>query len=200
MLLWGTSLHQEKCYFPIGEKACRRSNMMSLKSKRELLEVVRPRYLKANKVEKQKMLDEFTSATGYHRKYAIRVLKNQIQKHLNRKTKGYKAIYRGEVVQALAQIWETCGHICSKRLQPFLPEAIKVLERCQEIELSKDTKELLLKISSASIDRCLRSVRIKSPHGLSTTKPGSLLKKSIAVRAFTEWNQDQPGFMEIDLV
>jgi len=174
--------------------------MMSLKSKRELLEVVRPRYLKASKVEKQKMLDEFTSATGYHRKYAIRVLKNQIQKHLNRKTKGYKAIYRGEVVQALAQIWETCGHICSKRLQPFLPEAIKVLERCQEIELSKDTKELLLKISSASIDRCLRSVRIKSPHGLSTTKPGSLLKKSIAVRAFTEWNQDQPGFMEIDLV
>ena len=50
--------------------------MMSLKSKRELLEVLRPRYLKANKVEKQKMLDEFTSVTGYHRKHAIRVLKN----------------------------------------------------------------------------------------------------------------------------
>jgi len=49
--------------------------MMSLKSKRELLEVVRPRYLKANKLEKQKILDEFTSATGYHRKHAIRVLK-----------------------------------------------------------------------------------------------------------------------------
>jgi len=38
--------------------------MMSLKSKRELLEVLRPRYLKVNKVEKQKMLDEFTSATN----------------------------------------------------------------------------------------------------------------------------------------
>ena len=53
--------------------------MMSLKSKHELLEVVRPRYLKASKNEKQKMLDEFTSATGYHRKYAIRILKNQVQ-------------------------------------------------------------------------------------------------------------------------
>ena len=53
--------------------------MMSLKSKRELLEVVQPRYLKANKAEKQKMLDEFTSVTGYHRKHAIRVLKNQVQ-------------------------------------------------------------------------------------------------------------------------
>lgn len=176
--------------------------MMSLKSKRELLEVLRPRYLKAKKVEKQKMLDEFTSATGYHRKHAIRVLKNQrqVQKHLNRKTKTYKTIYRGEVVQALEQIWEICGQICSKRLQPYLPEAIQVLERHNEIELSKETKDLLLKISSASIDRCLRPVHCKSPHGLSTTKPGSLLKHLIPVQTFTAWDQEQPGFMEIDLV
>jgi hypothetical protein len=176
--------------------------MMSLKSKCELLEIVRPRYLKANKVEKQKILDEFTSTTGYHRKHAIRVLKNQVQvqNRLKGKTKFYKTIYRGEMVQALEQIWEIYGHICSKRLQPFLPEAIKVLERCKEIKLSKDTKELLLKISSASIDRCLRPARIKSPHGLSTTKPGSLLKNLIPVRTFTEWDQERPGFMEIDLV
>lgn len=176
--------------------------MMSLKSKRELLEVVRPRYLKAKKLEKQKMLDEFTCATGYHRKHAIRVLKNQVQvqNHLKGKTKTYQTIYRGEVVQALEQIWEICGQICSKRLQPYLPEAIKVLERCKEINITKDTKELLLKISSASIDRCLRPIRIKSPHGLSTTKPGSLLKNLIPVRTFTEWDEERPGFMEIDLV
>ncbi len=176
--------------------------MMSLKSKRELLEVVRPRYLKANKLEKQKMLDEFTSATGYHRKHAIRVLKNQVQAQnwLKRKTKTYKTIYGGEVVQVLEQIWEIYGQICSKRLQPFLPEGIRVLERCQEIELSEETKALLLKISSASIDRCLRAVRIKLPHGLSTTKPGSLLKNLIPVRTFTEWDAEQPGFLEIDLV
>ena len=175
---------------------------MSLKSKCELLEAVQPRYLKANKAEKQKILDEFTNATGYHRKHAIRVLKNkvQVQNMLRRKTKTYKTIYRGEVVQALELIWEIYGRICSKRLQPFLPEAIRVLERCKEIELSKDTKDLLLKISSASIDRCLRPVRIKSPHGLSTTKPGSLLKSLIPVRTFTEWDEERPGFMEIDLV
>ena len=175
---------------------------MRLKSKRELLETIKPRYLKANKPEKQKMLAEFTSATGYHRKYAIRVLKNQrqTQNHLKGKSKTYKTIYTGEVVQALEQIWEIYGHICSKRLQPFLPEAIKVLERCKEIEIPKDTKELLLKISSASIDRCLRPVRIKSAHGLSTTKPGSLLKNLIPIRTFTEWDAEQPGFMEIDLV
>lgn len=176
--------------------------MMSLKSKTELLEVVRPRYLKARKVEKQKILDELTSATGYHRKHAIRVLKNQVQvqNHLKGKPKTYPSLYRGEVVQGLEQIWEIYGQICSKRLQPFLPEAIRVLERCQEINLSKDTKELLLKISSASIDRCLRPIRIKTPHGLSTTKPGSLLKNLIPVRTFTEWEEERPGFLEIDLV
>lgn len=84
---------------------------MSLKSKRELLVVVRPRYLKASKSEKQKILDELTCATGYNRKHAIRVLKNQVQvqKRLKRKTKTYKIIYSGEVVQVLEQIWEICG-------------------------------------------------------------------------------------------
>jgi len=174
--------------------------MMSLNSKRELVEVVRARYLKASKGEKQKILDEFTSATGYHRKHAIRVLKNQLQKCLKRRRTGYKTIYRGEVVQALEQIGEIYGRICSKRLQPFLPEGIRVLERCQEIELSEETKALLLKISSASIDRCLRAVRLKTPHGLSTTKPGSLLKSLIPVHTFTEWDEERPGFLEIDLV
>src|SRR5512136_2273347 len=77
------------------------------------------------------LLDEFTSATGYHRKHAIRVLKNQrqVQNHLKGKNKTYKPIYEGEVVEALEQIWEVYGRICSKRLQPFLAEGIKVLER-----------------------------------------------------------------------
>ncbi len=119
--------------------------------------------------------------------------------HLKRKIKTYKTIYGGEVAQALERIWEICGQICSKRLQPYLPETIKVLERCKEINITKATKELLLKISSASIDRCLRPVRIKSAHGLSTTKPGSLLKNLIPVRTFTEWDEERPGFIEIDL-
>jgi hypothetical protein len=46
----------------------------------------------------------------------------------------------------------------------------------------------------------LRSARIKSPHGFNTTQSGSLLKKLIAVRTFTEWSEEQPGFMEIDLI
>jgi hypothetical protein len=182
--------------------------MMSQRSRRELLETVRSRYLKARKVEKQKILDELTAATGYHRKYAGRILKHGYPARKG-KRKGRQAIYRGKVVQALEQIWEIYGHICSpvpaalvqaKRLHPYLPEGLKVLERCGEIQLSVEVQQLLLSISRSTIDRCLGPVRIKSAHGLSTTKPGILLRKAIAVRTFADWNEDTPGFMEIDLV
>ncbi len=120
--------------------------------------------------------------------------------HRKSKPKGRTAIYRGEVVVALEQIWEIYGRICSKRLQPYLPEGIKALERCGALELSEPTKELLLGMSRSTMDRCLASARFTQPHGLSTTKPGTLLKKNIAVRTFTNWNEDQPGFFEVDLV
>jgi hypothetical protein len=116
------------------------------------------------------------------------------------KKKGRPKKYTGEVVEALIEIWEICGRICSKRLQPFLPEMITVLERHQEIQLSAETKTLLLEMSSATIDRRLKQERFKSRRGLSTTKPGTLLKKSIPVRTYTPWDEEKPGFEEIDLV
>jgi hypothetical protein len=175
-------------------------NMMSQRSKRELLEEIRPRYLKAKRSEKATILDEFVAVTSYHRKYATRILKHGRPRQSGKKH-GFHKIYQGEVVVALEQIWEVCGRICSKRLQPFLPEMVKVLERCGELRLTEQTKMLLLQMSRSTIDRCLGPVRFEHPsHGLSTTKPGSLLKKAIPVRTYTPWDEDQPGFLEIDLV
>jgi hypothetical protein len=173
--------------------------MMSRRSKRELLEEIRPRYLKAKKTGKVIMLDEFVSVTGYHRKYAIRILKHG-QPRRSGKKHGVPKVYQGEVVVALKQIWEVCGRICSKRLHPFLPEMVKVLERHGEIHITAETKTLLLRMSRSTIDRCLGPARFEHPRGLSTTKPGTLLKKAIPVRTYTPWDEDQPGFLEIDLV
>jgi len=173
--------------------------MMSQGSKKELLETIRPRYRKASKTEKQKILDEFVAVTGYHRKYAIRIF-NSFEQKERRKKPGPRKIYTGEVVTALEYIWEICGQICSRRLQPFIPEMVKVLERNQEIHLSPETKKLLLQMSRSSIDRCLSSTYQERPHGLSTTKPGTLLKKSIPVRIYTPWDEEEPGFLEVDLV
>lgn len=174
--------------------------MMSPKSKRELLETIRPRYLKANKASKERILDELVASTGYHRKYAIRVLKHG-SKPQGLKKPGRKKEYQGEVVTALTQIWEICGRICSKRLKPFLPEIVEVLEHHQELVLPQAVKSQLLKMSRATIDRCLKPARFEpKPHGLSTTKPGTLLKKAIPIRTFADWDDARPGFVEIDLV
>jgi hypothetical protein len=77
---------------------------------------------------------------------------------------------------------------------------VKVLERCGEINMTAETKTLLLRMSRSTIDRCLGPARFEHPHGLSTTKPGTLLKKAIPVRTYTPWDEDKPGFLEIDLV
>jgi uncharacterized protein YueI len=173
--------------------------MMSQRSKRELSEAIRPRYLKASKTGKEKILDEFVAATGYHRKYAIRVLR-QGRPSKGLKKPGRQKVYQGQVVQALIEIWEICGRICSKRLHPFLPEIVQVLERHNELSLEPENKRLLLRISRSTIDRCLRPARFEPRCGLSTTKPGSLLKDAIPVRTWSEWNENKPGFLELDLV
>ena len=81
---------------------------MSLRSKSELLEVTRPRYLKAIKAEKGKILDEFIASTGYHRKYAIKILKRGRKGKSGKKCER-RRIYRGEVIQVLIRVWEICG-------------------------------------------------------------------------------------------
>jgi hypothetical protein len=174
--------------------------MMSQGSKRELVAAIRPRYLKANKAGKEQILNELIATTGYHRKSAIRVLKHGFQPK-GLKKPGRQKIYQGEVVQILELIWEICGRICSKRLQPFLPEIVTILERHHELSLSPEIKSLLLSMSRSTIDRCLKKARFTSPQrGLSTTKPGTLLKQAIPIRTFTPWEEEHPGFLEIDLV
>jgi len=78
---------------------------------------------------------------------------------------------------------------------------VRILERHHELSLSASIKTLLLSMSRSSIDRCLKKARFIAPQrGLSTTKPGALLKQAIPIRTFTPWEEEHPGFLEIDLV
>jgi len=42
--------------------------------------------------------------------------------------------------------------------------------------------------------------RLGGRRAFTTTKPGSLLKNSIPIRTFADWEEDCPGFLEVDLV
>ena len=171
---------------------------MSQHSKRELVQRLQPRYLKADRKEKTRILDEFVAVTGMHRKAAIRRLRQQSKP--TQEYRGRQKTYTGSVVSALVKIWRICGGICGKRLQPILADMAASLERHQELKLDEATKTLLLAVSPATIDRLLRPYKTHNRRGQSSTKPGGLLKHQIPVRTFSDWDDAQAGFVEIDLV
>jgi hypothetical protein len=67
--------------------------------------------------------------------------------------------------------------------------------------MSAETEAKLLTISAATIDRLLATERKKQViKGRTLTKPGAMLKHQIPIRTFSDWDENKPGFVEIDLV
>lgn len=172
---------------------------LSYRSKKELLLQIAPRYTEASSALKTVILDEFVAATGYARKYAIRLLSHPVTPHLSIE-RPRPPYYGPEVQQALHLAWTAANHICAKRLIPFLPTVVESLERHGHLHLSEDCRNHLLAMSPATADRILQPYRKREGHGISTTRSGTLLKKQIPVRTFNDWNETTPGFMEADLV
>ena len=166
----------------------------------EYVEAIRGRYLSVSRKEKGRILDEFTSVTSLHRKAAIRLLRRRGRAKVKRKL-GRPRCYGNDVVSALRVVWETADRLCSKRLHPFLPEILVSLKRHGEITLTPEVEAQLCRISASTIDRLLHPYRrLGGRRPFATTKRGSLLKRSIPIRTFTDWEEDTPGYLEIDLV
>ena len=166
----------------------------------EYAEAIREKYLAASKRKKGEFLDQFTMVTGCHRKAAIRLLRREGQVKVKRK-RGRPRRYGSDVVSALRVVWEATDRLCSKRLHPFLPEVLTALKRHGEISMSPQVEAQLCQISPATIDRVLHRYRlVGGRRPFAATKRGSLLKRSIPIRTFTDWEEDTPGFLEIDLV
>ncbi len=173
---------------------------MTRRSIFEYADAVRGRYLRSSKKMKMKILDEFVAATGMHRKAAIRLL-NRRGRPTGKKRSGRPRLYGLEAMAALKVVWEASDCLCSKRFHPFLPELVGILKRKGELSLAEETETQLCRMSASTIDRLLRRWRGSGTRrGLSTTKPGTLLKNSIPVRTFSEWNENKPGFLEAELV
>lgn len=172
---------------------------MSLSAKAEYLSAIKSRYKMASRSEKGSILDEFCRVCGYNRKYAIRLLnatgKTLHPKNLSRR--GRKKVYDDPLIlEVLKKLWVTTNLPCSKRLKviialwlPFYPN-----------ELPEKVREKLLTISPATIDRLMAPSRSKYvKQGLTTTKPGSILKKHIPIKT-SQWEEHQPGFLEADAI
>jgi hypothetical protein len=166
----------------------------------EYAEAVRERYLRSRKAAKTRILDEFVAATGLHRKAAVRLLNRVSTKSIGKKT-GRPKLYSLEAMSALKVAWEASDRLCSKGFHPFLPELVGILKREGELTITEETELQLGMMSASTIDRFLRPLRTGlRRHGLSTTKPGTILKNAIPLKTFSEWSETKPGFIEVDLV
>jgi hypothetical protein len=175
--------------------------VMNMQARKEYSKVVRERYWKAHyKKERSQILDEYCANTGHARKYAIRKLRAR-QNPGQKPRKRRKPVYDGEVIAALAQVWEIFDYPCGQRLKPLMERETDRLRAFGELSISNEVADKLKRITAATIDRKLKHQKevlhlLWSKGG---PKPGSMLKQKIAVR-LTDWDTAKVGYIEADLV
>jgi hypothetical protein len=78
---------------------------------------------------------------------------------------------------------------------------VRVLREKKELQLDANIEAKLIQASPATMDRLLKPYRSKGGRkSRSTTQSANLLKNLIPIRTFADWTENQPGFLEIDLV
>jgi hypothetical protein len=174
------------------------ATIMSQKSKHEYLLAIWGRYQRVGRRFKSKILDEFCAVCGYARKYAITLLNRKPR--ARRHKPGPKRKYDAVILEPLKAIWLLSEQMCSQRLKVALPIWLPFYEQAYG-PLEPTTRNKLLRISPASMDRLLKKARAAYPRkGLCGTRSGpEALKHRIPIRT-DNWDIDQPGFLEADSV
>lgn len=177
---------------------------LTLAVRRQVTKAQVRRYRGGTKAEKGEVLDALTVATGWSRDHARKVLRAALsgQEPVPRRRREPRYIYPPGSIEALAKCWAVLGGPAGKLLAPALPELIPSLQRHDELDLDPDTAAVLMTISAATIDRRLAPYKVGliAGKGRSMTRPGSLLKSTIPLKTWHEWDDTTPGFLEIDLV
>lgn len=177
--------------------------MLTMGQRIAVTDTIRKRYRKSNKKKKIGILNEFVKTTGYNRSYARRVLGSLKKTGRKRKYPPRIRTYDAEVFYVLRKLWIVNDNICGQRLKPQISETIRKLELFKEYRFKKTIKKKLLTIGSSTIDRMLSATKKRYQlKGKTTTKPGTLLRHTIAVRTSADWSDEEkrPGYFETDLV
>jgi hypothetical protein len=172
---------------------------MSHASRWEYFLAVYARYRRADRRAKHAVLDEFCATTGYHRKYALRLLNGPPPERKRRQVRRDRAPrYSAGLVSILASVWAAAGYPWSVLLKALLPLWMPWVRK--RYRLKPKMEEQLLSISARQIDRRLRERKARLKHRrYGGTRPGTLLKHQIPIKT-DNWSVQMPGFTEIDLV
>jgi hypothetical protein len=168
-------------------------------TRKELVEALRVRYRSAAFSDRIKILDEFVALTCYHRKHAIRVLREEISPATAMRARN--RVYDEAVGRALTVLWEAADRVCGKRLKALIPMLVDAMERHGHLDLDPVIKTKVLQVSAATIDRVLGAARAHIDGQRKRRKGvGSAIRRSVPVRTFADWLDPAPGYFEIDMV
>jgi hypothetical protein len=173
-----------------------------MSQRRAVTRATATRYRTASKGAKAVILDELCATTGWHRDHARKALRGALgPRRVAPARRPRPPTYGEDVMAPLRKVWAVMDAPAGKRMAPFLPEIVARLRAFGELDLDDDVAARLGSMSAATIDRRLAAERARLVlRGRSGTKPGSLLKSQIPIRTWAEWNEKQPGFVEIDCV
>lgn len=120
---------------------------------------------------------------------------------LSKASRGLKPKYGMEHKKLLEFLWELLYCPSSRRLKASLKDVMNHMTADLLNSFSETVMKEVLHMSHGTMDRLLRSDRkaMKPWLGLSTTKPGSMLKDQIPIMHGTDWEDTKPDFVEIDL-
>jgi hypothetical protein len=168
-------------------------------TRKELIAALQLRYGSATFGDRIRILDEFVALTGYHRKHAIRLLREA--PGAAKLTRDRNRLYDEAVRQTLTVLWEAADRVCGKRLKALIPKLVDAMERHGHLDLDPVIKVKLFEVSAATIDRMLANARAQIDGQRKRRKGvGSAIRRSIPVRTFADWRDPPPGFFEIDMV
>jgi hypothetical protein len=173
---------------------------MSNSTRMQVLAKLRGRYKTAGSEHKTKLIDQAVQLLGYHRKAAIRALRQSTMRPISGSVvlTGRPVKYEPNLLLPwLRPIWQASDYACGRRLVAMLPEWIPAYEQ-HEKRMPGEVREKLLLASGRTLDRLLEPLRGQGA-GRSLTRPGTLLRQQIPIRG-SLWEEGKPGWLEVDTV
>jgi len=176
---------------------------ISMSARREVVAAVTERYRLAKRAEKGRVLDELCATTGWHRKHAVRSLREHqtVASGEGGARRERRRRYGATIKDALTALWEASDRVCGKRLKVMIPTLLPALERHGRLTLGKADRDRVLAISAATIDRLLGDVKVAASGG-KRRRAGfhSAIRREVPIRTFNDWKSPPPGFCEVDMV
>jgi hypothetical protein len=174
---------------------------MDMHSREQYLAALREEYLRSNKKQKTRLLNEARKRTKLNRKVLIRKLTHVPAAAGKRKRGSRGTTYGVDLKAPLIQIWELFDFPCGQRLAPILREQTERLRASGGLKCSQKVAGLLQEISPKTIDRLLkreREVRCLKQQRRPPVHP--LLYQRVPVKTSADWDRQEVGNLQLDYV